>query len=94
MTLCTGGCGKIEESESLVRTIMAKAGPSATALNCWVHARMASQDPEQARRHFEQAVILSRRVRLSLLQLADPGESGRSFRGNLLWERASAGGKN
>ncbi|MBS0191812.1 MAG: CheR family methyltransferase [Phycisphaerales bacterium] len=88
--------GKIEESESLVRTIMAKAGPSAAALELLGTLRMASQDPEQARRHFEQAVYLEPTRTTSLLQLALIREKAGDHSGaTLLWERAKrAGGKN
>ncbi|MFO0860572.1 MAG: CheR family methyltransferase [Phycisphaerales bacterium] len=85
--------GKVAESEAMVKAILARSGPDAAALELLGTLRMAARDPEQARRHFEQAVYLEPTRTTSLLQLALIREKVGDHSGaTLLWERAKRAG--
>lgn len=81
--------GRAQESEAIVRSILARQGPSAEALELLGMIRMASNDVPEARRCFEQAVYLEPSRTASLLQLAIISEGkGDARRAEALWNRA------
>ena len=81
--------GRSEESEALIRAILARSGPTADALELLGMIRMAANDTVAARTCFEQAVYLEPGRTASLLQLAIISEGkGDSDRATTLWNRA------
>jgi len=81
--------GRSEESEALIRAILARSGPTAEALELLGMIRMAANDTVAARKCFEQAVYLEPGRTASLLQLAIISEGkGDSDRATTLWNRA------
>ncbi len=83
------GAGRLQDGEAMIRSIIARHGPSAAALELLGMIRMAADDVPGARRLFEQAVYLEPARSTSLLQLAIICEqSGDTRRAAMLWERA------
>ncbi len=83
------GAGRLQDGEAMIRSIIARDGPSAAALELLGMIRMAAEDVPGARRLFEQAVYLEPARSTSLLQLAMIFErSGDTQRAAMLWERA------
>lgn len=89
--------GHTREAEVMIRAIIARRGPSASAMELLGMIRMCQNDSGGARRLFEQAVYLEPARSASLLQLALISErAGESGRAASYWERArraSAGGR-
>ncbi len=84
--------GRLQDGESLIRSIISRRGPTAAALELLGMIRMAADDVPGARRLFEQAVYLEPARSTSLLQLAMISErSGDTRRAAMLWERARRG---
>ncbi|MBX3381424.1 MAG: hypothetical protein KF805_15120 [Phycisphaeraceae bacterium] len=80
--------GRIRESETMIRSIIARKGPTAAALELLGTLRQALADPEGARVLFEQALYLEPTRTTSLLQLALIHEkNGESAKAERLWER-------
>jgi chemotaxis protein methyltransferase WspC len=80
--------GRAKESETLVRAILARRGPSAAALELLGTIRMASNDLPEAKRCFEQALYLEPSRTVSLLQLTFISEQGGDpRRAETLWNR-------
>ncbi len=81
--------GRTAESETMIRSIVARRGPSAPALELLGMIRIAANDTAGARRLFEQAVYLEPTRAASLLQLALISErAGDPRRASVLWDRA------
>lgn len=81
--------GRVQEAESMIRAIIARRGPSATALELLGQIRLAVNDISGAKRFFEQAVYLDPHRSASLLQLALISErSGEAVRAATYWDRA------
>jgi len=81
--------GRPGESERVLRTIIARRGPSAPALELLGVLRMGAADAAGARVLFEQAIYLEPARPVSLLQLALLSErAGDARRASLLWDRA------
>ncbi len=81
--------GRIQDGETMVRSIIARRGPTAAALELLGMIRMAANDASGARRFFEQAVYLEPARSASLLQLAIISErAGDARRAATLWDRA------
>jgi Flp pilus assembly protein TadD len=80
--------GRARESEAIVRSILARRGPSADALELLGTIRMAGGDLPEAKRCFEQALYLEPSRTVSLLQLAIISEQGGDSRkAESLWNR-------
>jgi len=80
--------GRIRESEELIRSINARKGPSAAALELLGTLRQASNDAAGAKALFEQALYLEPARTTSLLQLALIHErGGEHAKAERLWER-------
>jgi chemotaxis protein methyltransferase WspC len=81
--------GRMAEGEAMARSIIARRGPTARALELLGMIRIAANDVAGARRLFEQAVYLEPERAASLLQLALLSErDGDSRRASMLWDRA------
>jgi chemotaxis protein methyltransferase WspC len=81
--------GHTHEVEPMVRSIIARRGPSAQAFELLGMIRMTENDADGARRLFEQAVYLEPNRSTSLLQLAMISErAGDNSRAATLWDRA------
>lgn len=86
--------GRTAESEAMIRSIMARKGPSARALELLGMMRMASGDPAGAKGLFEQAVYLEPARAASLVQLAMISEHrGDARQATMLWDRARRASK-
>ena len=73
----------------MVKSIVARRGPSANALELLGMIHMSKNDPAGARRWFEQAVYLEPARSASLLQLALISErAGDARRAATCWDRA------
>jgi chemotaxis protein methyltransferase WspC len=80
--------GRIRESEEMIRTIIARKGPSAAALELLGTLRQALNDGAGAKALFEQALYLEPTRTTSLLQLALIHEgNGEKAKAERLWER-------
>ncbi|MCC6677743.1 MAG: hypothetical protein IT436_11410 [Phycisphaerales bacterium] len=81
--------GSIERAEAMIRSIIARRGPSAPALELLGMIRMSVNDADSAKRMFEQAVYLEPGRSGALLQLALISErSGDERRAASYWDRA------
>lgn len=80
--------GRKSESESLLRSIMARKGPSAEGLELLGTLRQASDDAGGAKQLFEQALYLEPNRPTALLQLALIHEKlGERVQAERMWER-------
>lgn len=80
--------GRIAESEAMVRTILARKGPSASALELLGTLRQAANDATGAKTLFEQALYLEPTRPTSLVQLAMIHEKiGDRAKAERMWER-------
>lgn len=81
--------GRIEDSEAMIRAVIARRGPSAEACELLGMIRLSVNDDAGAKRLFEQSVYLDPSRAASLLQLAMISErSGDSRRAGAYWDRA------
>jgi chemotaxis protein methyltransferase WspC len=81
--------GRAAEGEAMVRSVIARRGLSADAVELLAMIRMSVNDTAGAKRLFEQAVYLEPSRSTSLLQLAIISErSGDTRRAASYWERA------
>jgi chemotaxis protein methyltransferase WspC len=81
--------GGTREVETMIRSIIARRGPSASAFELLGMIRMTENDMGAAKRFFEQAIYLDPAQVTSLLQLAIIHERlGDSHRASVLWDRA------
>lgn len=81
--------GHMGESERLIRSIIERNGPSASAMELLGLIRMAANDADTAKRLFEQAVYLEPHRAACLLQLAMIAErTGDRQRAAAYWDRA------
>jgi len=80
--------GMASESETLIRSIMARKGPSADGLELLGTLRQSSGDARGAKQLFEQALYLEPNRPTALLQLALIHEKlGDGAQAELLWDR-------
>jgi chemotaxis protein methyltransferase WspC len=81
--------GRMAESEAMVRSLIARRGPSAAALELLGLIRTSENDATGAKRLFEQAVYLEPDRAACLLQLAMLSErAGEAQRASMYWDRA------
>jgi chemotaxis protein methyltransferase WspC len=81
--------GRMAESREMVRSIIARDGPSAVALELLGLVSIAADDVAGAKRLFEQAVYLEPQRAACLLQLAMISErAGDPQRASMYWDRA------
>jgi Tfp pilus assembly protein PilF len=81
--------GRVRDAEVMVRSIIARRGPSAPAIELLAMIRMSVNDAPGAKRLFEQAVYLEPARAASLLQLAILSEAaGETARAAAYWDRA------
>jgi chemotaxis protein methyltransferase WspC len=81
--------GRMAESETMVRSLVARHGPSAAALELLGLIRISENDATGAKRLFEQAVYLEPDRAACLLQLAMLSErAGEAQRASMYWDRA------
>lgn len=82
--------GRLQESESMVRSIMSLQSPSAPAFELLGLIRIAANDTAGAKRLFEQAVYLDPCRSTSLIQLAMMSErAGDERNASMFWARAT-----
>jgi chemotaxis protein methyltransferase WspC len=87
--LALADAGATDEVESMIRSIIARRGPSASAYELLGMIRMTENDINAAKRSFEQAVYLDPDRVTSLVQLAIISERlGDSRRAGVMWDRA------
>jgi chemotaxis protein methyltransferase WspC len=81
--------GRTQDGEAMIRSIIARSGPSADAIELLGMIRLSANDTPGAKRLFEQAVYLEPSRATSLLQLAIMCErAGESRRAEAYWDRA------
>lgn len=81
--------GRMQDGEAMIRSIIARSGPSADAIELLGMIRLSANDTPGAKRLFEQAVYLEPSRATSLLQLAIMCErAGESRRAETYWDRA------